>query len=148
MHKTARERLSIHVEDATCAGCHKLTDPIGLSMENYDAVGAFRTRENGALIDASGAFDGKPYADVIGLQTLLRDNPTVPACLVQRTFEYGVGRTVTPSEQAWLDYASKRFAGDKYQVPALMRRIATSQAFRSVAPEPAAPAAVRVAAAR
>jgi hypothetical protein len=148
MHKTARERLSIHVEDATCAGCHKLTDPIGLSMENYDAVGAFRARENGALIDASGAFDGKPYADVIGLQTLLRDNPTVPACLVQRTFEYGVGRTVTPSEQAWLDYASERFAGDKYQVPALMRRIATSPAFRSVAPEPAAPANVRVAAAR
>lgn len=147
MHKTARERLAIHVEDATCAGCHKLTDPIGLSMENYDAVGAFRARENGAPIDASGVFDGKSYTDVIGLQTLLHDNPTVPACLVQRTFEYGVGRPVTPSEQAWLEYAAERFAGDKYQVPALMRRIATSPAFRSVASE-APPADVRVAAAR
>jgi len=147
MHKTARERLTIHVEDATCAGCHKLTDPIGLSMEHYDAVGAFRAKENGAPIDASGVFDGKPYADVIGLQILLRDNPTVPACLVQRTFEYGVGRAATPSEQAWLEYAAERFAGDKYQVPALMRRIATSAAFRSVAPEPAPAAKVRVAAA-
>lgn len=147
MHKTARERLTIHVEDATCAGCHKLTDPIGLSMEHYDAVGAFRARENGAAIDASGAFEGKPYTDVIGLQTLLRDNPTVPACLVQRTFEYGVGRPATPSEQAWLEYAAERFAGDKYQVPALMRRIATSPAFRSVAAEPAPAGKVRVAAA-
>lgn len=146
MHKTARERLSIHVEDASCAGCHKLTDPIGLSMENYDAIGAFRTRENGAAIDASGVFDGKPYPDVIGLQLLLRDSPAVPACLVQRTFEYGVGRAVTPSEQAWLDYAAERFAGDRYQVPALLRRIATSPAFRSVASEPA-PANLRVAAA-
>ncbi|CAN7584028.1 DUF1592 domain-containing protein [Phenylobacterium sp. LjRoot219] len=146
MHKTARERLAIHVEDASCAGCHKLTDPIGLSMENYDAVGAFRARENGAPIDASGTFDGQSYRDVIGLQMLLRNNPTVPACLVQRTFEYGVGRPVTPSELKWLDYAAERFAGDKYQVPALMRRIATSPAFRSVASE-AAPADVRVAAA-
>ncbi|CAN7267630.1 DUF1592 domain-containing protein [Phenylobacterium sp. LjRoot225] len=146
MHKTARERLAIHVEDASCAGCHKLTDPIGLSMENYDAIGAFRARENGAPIDASGAFDGKPYLDVIGLQTVLRDSPAVPACLVQRTFEYGVGRPATPSEQAWLEYATERFAGDKHQVPALMRRIATGPAFRSVASEPA-PANVRVAAA-
>lgn len=150
MHKTARERLSIHVEDATCAGCHKLTDPIGLAMENYDAIGAFRARENGAPIDASGAFESKPYLDVIGLQTVLRDSPAVPACLVQRTFEYGVGRPVTPSEQAWLEYATERFAGDQHQVPALMRRIATSPAFRSVAAEgdrERPPAAVRVAAA-
>ena len=59
VHKTARERLSIHQENPACAGCHKITDPIGLSMENYDAIGAFRTHENGAPIDASGVFEGK-----------------------------------------------------------------------------------------
>ena len=59
IHKTARERLTIHQENPVCAGCHKITDPIGLSMENYDAIGAFRTHENGAPIDASGDFEGK-----------------------------------------------------------------------------------------
>jgi len=147
VHRTARDRLTIHRADPACAGCHKLTDPIGLSMENFDAVGAYRARENGALIDASGAFDGKPYQDAIGLGLLLHDSPAVPACVVERTFEYGVGRAMTPSEQAWIDYAAQRFAGDKYQFPALVRRIATSEAFRSVAAEPASPP-VKVAAAR
>src|SRR5581483_360654 len=60
-YKTARERLTAHQTEATCAGCHKLIDPIGLSMENFDTVGSFRTMENGAPIDASGMFDGKPF---------------------------------------------------------------------------------------
>lgn len=147
VHRTARDRLTIHRADPACAGCHKLTDPIGLSMENYDAVGAYRTKENGAFIDASGAFDGKPYKDAIGLGLLLHDSPQVPACVVERTFEYGVGRTMTQSEQTWVDYAAQRFAGDKYEFPALVRRIATSEAFRSVASEPASPP-VKVAAAQ
>lgn len=147
VHKTARDRLTIHRADPACAGCHKLTDPIGLSMENYDAVGAFRSKENGAFIDASGTFDDKPYKDAIGLGLLLHDSPTVPACAVERAFEYGVGRAMTPSEQAWVDYAAQRFAGDKYQFPALVRRIATSEAFRSVASEQA-PVSVKVAAAQ
>lgn len=146
VHRTARDRLTIHRADPACAGCHKLTDPIGLSMENYDAVGAYRTRENGALIDASGAFDGKPYKDAIGLGLLLHDSPAVPACVVERTFEYGVGRSMTSSEQAWVDYAAQRFAGDKYEFPALVRRIATSEAFRSVAADqPSAPVKVATA---
>lgn len=135
VHRTARERLSIHQENPACSGCHAITDPIGLSMENYDAVGSFRTHENGALIDASGMFDGKSYKDGIGLQRLLRDSPSAPACVTQRAFEYGVGRPLTSSEQKWLEYAVDRFAADRYQLPALMRRIATSPAFRSVAPD-------------
>jgi hypothetical protein len=59
LYKTARDRLTAHRDNPTCAGCHSITDPIGLSMENYDAVGEFRTQENGSNIDASGTFDGK-----------------------------------------------------------------------------------------
>ena len=130
---TARERLTVHQVNPTCSGCHAITDPIGLSMENYDAVGAFRTHENGALIDASGDLDGSPYKNVIDLQRLLHDDPSAPACVVQRAFEYGVGRLLTPTEEKWLGYSIDRFAADKYQLPALMRRIATSPAFGSVA---------------
>ena len=135
VHRTARDRLSVHQENPACSGCHAITDPIGLAMENYDAIGTFRTHENGALIDASGVLDGKSYTDALGLQRLLRDNPSTPACVTQRAFEYGGGRPLTSSEQKWLEYAVDRFAADRYQLPALMRRIATSPAFGSVAPE-------------
>lgn len=134
VHRTARERLAIHQENPVCAGCHAITDPIGLSMENYDASGSYRSQENGATIDASGAFDGKPYNNVIDLQRLLHDSPSAPSCVVQRAFEYGVGRSMTPSEEKWLEFAAERFAAAKYEFPSLMRRIAISPAFRSIAP--------------
>jgi hypothetical protein len=140
VHPTARDRLSVHQSNPACAGCHALTDPIGLSMENYDAIGGFRTHENGAPIDASGTFEDKHYNDVVGLGRALHDSPATPLCATQRVFEYGVGRRLTQSEEAWLDYAAQSFAADHYRFPALVRRIATSQAFRAVAPEQPLPA--------
>jgi hypothetical protein len=68
----------------------------------------------------------------MGLQQLLRDSDTAANCVAQRAYEYGVGRPLTSSEQTWLDYASRKFAEDKYQFPALLRRIATSKAFHAV----------------
>jgi hypothetical protein len=59
-----RERLAQHMTDPACAGCHKLMDPIGLGLENYDGIGVFRTVENGVVLDTSetiddlGEFDG------------------------------------------------------------------------------------------
>ena len=134
--KTARQRLKVHMENPACAGCHALTDPIGLSMENYDAIGDFRTHENDAPIDATGTFNGKPYTGVIGLSRLLHDSEEAPSCLVQRVFEYGVGRESGAGDAKWLEYSAQRFAADKYRLPALMRFIATSAAFRAVATEP------------
>ncbi len=125
------------METPACKGCHSLTDPIGLGLENYDATGDYRTHENGALIDASGTFSGKPYTGLVGLSRLLRDSPEVPSCLVQRTYEYGVGRQASAEDAKWLEYAAERFAADKYRLPALMRWVSTSDAFRAVAAEPA-----------
>src|SRR6202008_1042969 len=52
--KTARQRLDRHNTDPVCAGCHKITDPLGLPLERYDGIGGVRTKENGEMIDASG----------------------------------------------------------------------------------------------
>ena len=134
LYKTARQRLIAHKENPACAGCHALTDPIGLSLENYDAVGNFRSHENDALIDASGTFDGKPYTGLIGLSQRLRESPDVPSCVVQRAFEYGVGRTASGDDTAWLEYAIRQFAADRYKFPALMRQVATSAALRAAGP--------------
>ena len=100
LYKTARQRLTAHQENPACAGCHALTDPIGLSLENYDAIGNFRSHENDAVIDATGTFDGKPYTGLLGLSQRLRESPDVPSCVVQRAFEYGVGRTASGGDAA------------------------------------------------
>ncbi|MBW8785657.1 MAG: DUF1588 domain-containing protein [Novosphingobium sp.] len=135
MHKTARDRLKLHAEDDSCAGCHKMMDPLGLAMENYDGIGGYRAQENGVTIDASGTFDNHPYRNAIDLSQVLHDDPAVPACVVQRAYEYGVGRPLTASENRWLEYAVQRFAADKFVFPDLMRRIALSPTFRTVSPE-------------
>ncbi|MCW1401039.1 DUF1592 domain-containing protein [Novosphingobium sp. MW5] len=134
LYRTARQRLTVHQESPACAGCHKLTDPIGLSIENYDAVGNYRTHENSALIDASGKFEGKSYVGLLGLASALRESPAVPSCLVRRAFEYGAGRAVDEQDTAWLDQALNRFAAGGYRLPALMKDMAMSEALRSVRP--------------
>lgn len=131
LYQTARQRLTVHQENPACAGCHALTDPIGLSMENYDAVGNFRTHENTARIDASGSLDGKSYVGLLGLAERLRESPDVPNCLVQRAFEYSVGREAGAAETAWLEQAITQFSADGYRLPALMRQVAMSEAIRA-----------------
>ncbi|MCB2076268.1 MAG: DUF1592 domain-containing protein [Novosphingobium sp.] len=133
MHRTARQRLTIHQENPACAGCHALTDPIGLSIENYDAIGEYRTHENGALIDVSGSYNGQTYSGLLQFSRLLSESDEASSCLVQRTYEYGVGRAASGDDADWLEATSKGFAGDKYRFPRLMRRIAMSDAFRKLA---------------
>ncbi|MDA0339928.1 MAG: DUF1592 domain-containing protein, partial [Proteobacteria bacterium] len=67
VNRTARQRLSAHNKEASCAGCHKLMDPIGLAMETFDGAGQVRTTENDVIIDTSGELDGIPYDDAICL---------------------------------------------------------------------------------
>jgi hypothetical protein len=129
---TVRERLTEHRENPTCSGCHSITDPVGLAMENYNGVGEYRTTEKGTVIDASGSFEGKPYQDLISLENVLHDSPTVPNCVVERAYEYGVGRTITPGERALIKYLDQRFASEGYAFPDLMRAVATSRAFQAV----------------
>jgi hypothetical protein len=130
--KTARERLTSHRDNPSCAGCHGITDPVGLSFENYDALGDYRTTENDAVIDASGTFEGKPYKNAIELQKILHDGPSVANCAAERVYEYGTGQPVTPGERQWLKYLDEHFANQHYVFPDLLRTVATSEAFQAV----------------
>jgi hypothetical protein len=131
--KTSRARLTAHRTEPTCAGCHKMMDPIGLSLENFDGAGMYRTAENGSAIDTTGAIDGIDYADVQGLMQALHDSAQPSACLVDRLYTYGVGRKKARSELPWLATVVTDFATrDGYRLPALLRRIATSKAFYEI----------------
>ncbi len=133
--KTARDRLTAHRANPTCAGCHAIMDPIGLALEDFDTAGEFRTTENGAPIDPSGQLNGVAFKDAVGLGKVLHDDPAVTSCLVRRVFEYGAGRSPEKGEAVWLNDLTQHFAGDGYRIPELLRRIATSEGFYRVAPE-------------
>ena len=131
---TTRDRLDIHNESPACAGCHRLTDPIGLALEQFDGDGGFRTTENGTAIDPSGALDGIPFEDPIGLGQALKANASVPQCAAMRLFTYALGRTASNEDREYLDFISAKFAEDGYDFVELVRRFVTSDAFLKVVP--------------
>ncbi len=142
-YPTQRDRVSAHLENPVCAGCHKITDPMGLSLENFDGSGRYRASETGTLIDASGTLDGKEFGDVIGLAQALRDHPALPSCLVERVFSYGSGGAASPGDRALLGYFATHFATQGYKLPELLRMITLSKAFSKVVEkqDPSAPPA-------
>ena len=130
--KTVRERLTAHRTNPTCAGCHMLMDPLGLTLENFDGVGQYRVTENGAPIDASGALDQFAFDGPAGLGQALHDHPAAPACLVNRLFAYAVARTAGNGDREWLADQEKRFSRSGYRLPELLRAIAVSRALYAV----------------
>jgi hypothetical protein len=91
---SVRERLSEHRTNANCAPCHNMMDPLGLSLEKYDAVGRRRTVEAGTVIDASGgAPDGSKFGDVNGLESALLRRPELfVGTVTEKLMTYALGR--------------------------------------------------------
>jgi hypothetical protein len=133
-YKTARERLSAHASVPMCAGCHRITDPIGLALENFDSSGRFRTTENGAPIDTSGQLNGVHYGNARELGEALRNDPAVPACVAKRAFEYGTATLPSASDPRWAQI-TERFQESGYKFLELMRQIALSDLFFQVPAE-------------
>lgn len=132
--KTARARLTAHRTNPTCAGCHRIMDPIGLALENFDGIGAFRSDENGAPIDASGELDGVHFANAAELGRAIHDNPAATRCLVDTMLRYSGGRPSSKDQRPWVEWLNQRFADDGYKLTQLMRTLATSDGFYAVAP--------------
>ncbi|MCX7283602.1 MAG: DUF1592 domain-containing protein [Novosphingobium sp.] len=129
---TARLRLAEHNDNPVCAGCHKLTDPLGLTLENFDGAGGFRAKENGVSMDLSGALDGEDFVGPQGLGQALQDNPGVPACLVEKMYRSAIGRDIAGPEEPVLEYLVGRFESSRFRLPQLMRAIALSKSFYAV----------------
>ena len=126
---TVRERLTAHRENPVCAGCHRMTDPIGLTLENFDGVGAYRTTENGAPIDVSGELDGTEFSGPVALGEAVSQNPALPRCFARRVSEYAMRRSLGPDDQDWVREMTSRFVEDGYRVPAFFGAVAMSPKF-------------------
>jgi len=132
---TARDRLGLHRKNPVCAGCHKITDPMGLALEHFDGSGQYRETEKGAAIDTSGSLDGVEFKDVVGLGKALHDHPALPQCLVKRIYTYGTGGPTSADDKPLLDLFNERFAAQGYRLTGLLRTIALSPAFSEVREE-------------
>lgn len=129
VHRTARQRLAAHNDVASCAGCHRVMDPMGLALENFDGGGGWRLFENGELIDTSGELDGVFFADGIELGEVVRDNPAVSSCIVDRIYAYGLGRTPARGERDWAEHLKQEFAASGYLVTELLGYMASHDNF-------------------
>jgi hypothetical protein len=96
MPQTNRQLFEARIEPTACKGCHAIINPIGYGLENYDAVGAYRTMDDGLPVDATGAVIGSdvdgPFTGGVDLSKKLAGSRTVQACVAQNWFEYALGR--------------------------------------------------------
>lgn len=131
---TLRDRVAIHLQDPVCSSCHLLMDPIGLSLEQFDAIGQFRTEEGGAMIDASGTWLGRRFEDAADMTERLRNDPAFLACFPRTVFRYAMGRLDTPADEVTLEELEADFASQEYRVLDLFRAVATHPSFRVFSP--------------
>jgi hypothetical protein len=117
---TARERLEPLTQTGQCSACHLAINPLGLALENFDAIGQWRDTENGATIDPSGAIDQAAdadgsFGDVTGFVELISDSSTVQHCYSEKLFRFAVGRLAAEEDGCALDelkYAADQSDGD------------------------------------
>jgi hypothetical protein len=129
---SVRKRLAEHRSNPTCAGCHNLMDPIGLSLEKFDAIGRRRTVDGGAPIDASGGLpDGSTFEDVRGLEAALLRRPELfVGAFTEKLLTYASGRGVdyydAPTVRAIVRAAKAR----DFRVSDLVLGVVKSPAFQ------------------
>ncbi|MGK0360041.1 MAG: hypothetical protein ACI9U2_002347 [Bradymonadia bacterium] len=129
---TTRAKLARHAEDPACVGCHRLMDPLGLALENFDAIGAWRTTENGFPIDASAEIGGMTFQGARELGELLRHQDSIGECLSRRLFRHASGRLEEPGQERTIIELSRDFADDGHRFKALLITLVQSEGFRRV----------------
>jgi Protein of unknown function (DUF1588)/Protein of unknown function (DUF1592)/Protein of unknown function (DUF1595)/Protein of unknown function (DUF1587)/Protein of unknown function (DUF1585) len=131
---TTRQRYAQHAEDPSCAGCHALMDPIGLGFEHFDAVGAWRSMDEGAPVDASGEIRGTdvsgPFVGVEALATRLATSPQVGRCVAKQAFRFFVARHERPADACSLARLQKQFPGTDFDLKNLIVVLTTTNSFR------------------
>jgi len=131
---TARERYTAHSKQTVCQGCHRLIDPVGFALENYDAVGQYRTTENNATIDASGKLPQATdmVTGAVQLAQQLADSDQVQQCFAQHWVEYGYGRSLhgTPEDLCLQEKINAAFKASGYNVKQLLLDLTQTSAFQ------------------
>jgi hypothetical protein len=130
--KTAREQLAEHRANPVCASCHKVMDPLGFALENFDAVGAWRTREAGGPIDASGELgDGSRVDGVVTLRQALMRHPDVfVRTMTEKMLTYALGRGLDYHDMPAIRSVVRDAARSNYRFSSIVLGIVNSVPFQ------------------
>jgi mono/diheme cytochrome c family protein len=133
--KSVRERMESHRRNPACAGCHRMIDPAGLALENFDATGAWRTRDGGTRgtpVDASGQLvDGTRINGVVELrQALLREPATFVRTLTERLMTYALGRGLTAADMPTVRAIVRGAEKDQYRFSSIVLGVVRSVPFQ------------------
>jgi mono/diheme cytochrome c family protein len=136
---TMRQKLAQHRTNPTCAACHQLMDPLGLALENYDAIGNWRAKEGNEPIDVSATMpDGTAFQGAPGLKGILRARSgDFRRCLVEKMLIYALGRGLDYRDVRIVDRISDDVAHGQDRFSSLIVAIASSDLFRTPAGAPA-----------
>jgi hypothetical protein len=127
-----RQRLERHRTDPACASCHRRMDPLGFGLENFDAVGAWRSRDGAFPIDASGTLPGgTAFNGPTELRAVLKTRPNVFArCLAEKLFVYALGRGIDRHDRRVIEAIVRKLARHDYRFSALVLAIVQSDSFQ------------------
>jgi hypothetical protein len=130
--ETLREQMTRHRQDPVCAGCHELMDPFGFALENFDAVGRWRTVEAGIPLDVrADLFDGTTVAGVEELRTfLLSKRELFVRTLTEKLMTYALGRRLEPSDMPAVRQIVRAAEHDNYRFSSIVRGIVASAPFQ------------------
>ena len=129
---SVRDRLAEHRDNPACASCHNLMDPVGFSLENFDAVGRWRSVEEGVPIDASGGLpDGSKFADVSGLeQALLRRPEMFVGTFSEKLLTFALGRGVETYDAPAVRRIVRDASRNDYRFSSLILGVVNSTPFQ------------------
>jgi hypothetical protein len=136
---TIRAYLDDVSKQPKCGACHALIDPIGLALENYDAIGRFRRfYEDGAPIDAQTQINvdaalpnGTQLNGLAGVSEAVAQSPLFPACTAQKLYQYGFGRAVGDAERANVQALTQRWQAGPLTLRELINQLVVSRPFRA-----------------
>ena len=129
---TLREQMILHRANAVCASCHEKMDPIGFAFENYDAIGRYRTQDNGKLIDATGKLaTGESFNNATELRHILttKKRDFFTRCLTEKMLTYALGRGLEYYDKRTVDNIVGRLQKNGYKFNELIDGIVTSLPF-------------------
>jgi hypothetical protein len=134
---TMRERMVQHRVNPACAGCHQLMDPVGLSMENFDAIGRWRSEEAGAAVDASGGLpDGSSFDGVQGLRKALMGRPDLfVSAFSEKILTYALGRGVEYYDVPAIRKIIRDAKREDYRFSSIVLGVVNSIPFRMRRPQ-------------
>jgi hypothetical protein len=129
---TMRQTMEAHHTNPVCATCHRIFEPIGLALENFDAVGAWRTQDEGGPIDASGVLvDGTKVDGVASLRdSLVRRSDQFVRVVAEKLLTYALGRGVEYHDMPTVRSIVRDSAASKYRFSSLVSSIVKSDAFQ------------------